>query len=146
MLFGLPPTRPSRTPNSLTARYLNGELRHLVPALRRRPSGRFLRIFGARSHNLQNLDLMIPLGMMVAVTGVSGSGKSTLVHDVLYKGLEIKRAGGNLREICDRIEGDEAIADVILVDQSPIGRTPCSNLGDVSQSIRCHPRSASRHS
>ncbi len=127
LLFAGPQRELLTSPHSLTARYLNGELRIPVPSLRRKPNGRFLRIFGARSHNLQNLDVMIPLGMMVAVTGVSGSGKSTLVHDVLYKGLEIKRVGGNLREICDRIEGDLAIADVILVDQSPIGRTPRSN-------------------
>ena len=127
LLFAGPQRDLLASPHSLTARYLNGELRIPVPALRRKPNGRFLRIFGARSHNLRNLDVMIPLGMMVAVTGVSGSGKSTLVHDVLYKGLEIKRAGGNLRDICDRIEGDLGVTDVVLVDQSPIGRTPRSN-------------------
>ena len=112
---------------SLTARYLRGELRIAVPQYRRRPRGKFLKILGARSHNLQGVDVTIPLGMLVAVTGVSGSGKSTLVYDVVYKALEAKRLGGNWRECCDRIEGDTMIQAVEMVDQSPIGRTPRSN-------------------
>jgi excinuclease ABC subunit A len=112
---------------SLTGRYLRAELRIAVPQYRRRPHGKFLRIFGARSHNLQGVDVTIPLGMLVAVTGVSGSGKSTLVYDVVYKALEARRLGGNWRECCDRIEGDTAIPAVEMVDQSPIGRTPRSN-------------------
>jgi excinuclease ABC subunit A len=115
------------SPDSLTARYLNGELRIPVPSLRRKPSRRFLRIFGARAHNLRNIDVMFPLGTMVAVTGVSGSGKSTLIHDVLYKALEAKRAGVSFKELCERIEGDTLIEQIVLVDQSPIGRTPRSN-------------------
>jgi excinuclease ABC subunit A len=112
---------------SLTGRYLNGELRIPVPNNRHRPSGKFLRLFGATLHNLQNVDLMIPLGTLTVVTGVSGSGKSTLVHDVLYRALGAKRNGGSVKEFCDRLEGDNQITDVVIVDQSPIGRTPRSN-------------------
>jgi excinuclease ABC subunit A len=112
---------------SLTGRYLNGELRIPVPNNRHRPSGKFLRLFGATLHNLQNVDLMIPLGTLTVVTGVSGSGKSTLVHDVLYRALAAKRNGGSVKEFCDRLEGDNQITEVVIVDQSPIGRTPRSN-------------------
>jgi excinuclease ABC subunit A len=112
---------------SLTARYLSGELRIPVPSLRRRPNGKFLKILGARVHNLRNIDLMIPLSTMVVITGVSGSGKSTLVYDVIYKALEGKRTGGNIKALCDKVEGDAQINEVVMVDQSPIGRTPRSN-------------------
>ena len=112
---------------SLTGRYLRGEMRITVPPRRRKPQGKFLKIIGAHSHNLQGVDVTIPMGMLVAVTGVSGSGKSTLVYDVIYKALEAKRTGGNWREYCDRIEGDGPILAVEMVDQSPIGRTPRSN-------------------
>ncbi len=114
-------------PKSLTGRYLNGELRIPVPNTRHKPNGKFLRLFGANMHNLQNVDLMIPLGTLTVVTGVSGSGKSTLIHDVLYKALIAKRMGGGVKEFCDRLEGDGAIREVVIVDQSPIGRTPRSN-------------------
>ena len=112
---------------SLTGRYLRGELKIPVPPRRRKPTGRFLKILGARSHNLKGVDFLLPLGVLACVTGVSGSGKSTLVYDVLYKALQAKRTGGNWREFCDRIEGDAQITAVEMVDQSPIGRTPRSN-------------------
>jgi len=112
---------------SLTGRYLSGELRIPVPNLRHKPAGKFLRLYGANMHNLQGLDLMIPLGTLTVVTGVSGSGKSTLVHDVLYKALSAQRVGGSVKEFCDRLEGDSIVREVVIVDQSPIGRTPRSN-------------------
>ena len=113
--------------HSLTGRYLRGELKIPVPSRRRKPQGKFLKISGARSHNINGLDVMIPMGVLVAITGVSGSGKSTLVYDVLFKALQAKRTGGNWHEYCSRIDGDSALTAIEMVDQSPIGRTPRSN-------------------
>jgi excinuclease ABC subunit A len=112
---------------SITGRYLSGETKIPVPATRHRPTGRFLRLHGATLHNLQNVDVMVPLGTLTVVTGVSGSGKSTLVHNVLFRALAAKRNGASVKEFCDRLEGDEMLRDVVIVDQSPIGRTPRSN-------------------
>jgi excinuclease ABC subunit A len=118
-------------PQSLTGRYLNQELRIQMPQTRRTPGVPTIRIEGARAHNLKNLNLEIPLGMLVAITGVSGSGKSTLVHDVLYQALAAEKgitAGpGTAASGFKRVTGGQYIADVVLVDQSPIGRTPRSN-------------------
>ncbi len=112
---------------SLTGRYLSGELRIPVPNNRHKRTGNFLRLFGANLHNLQNVDLTIPLETFTAVTGVSGSGKSTLVHDVLYRALAAKRNGGSVKEFCEGLEGDAGVREVVIVDQSAIGRTPRSN-------------------
>jgi excinuclease ABC subunit A len=114
-------------PKSITGRYLTGDLRIPVPNNRHKLSGKFLKVFGAHLHNLQDVDLTLPLGTLTVVTGVSGSGKSTLVHDVLYKALAAKRNGSSVKEFCERIEGDAQIREVVIVDQSPIGRTPRSN-------------------
>jgi excinuclease ABC subunit A len=116
-----------RDPKSITGRYLSGENKIPVPANRHKPTGRFLRLYGATLHNLRNIDLMLPLGTFTVVTGVSGSGKSTLVHNVLFRALSAKRNGSSVKEFCDRLEGDNHIQDVVIVDQSPIGRTPRSN-------------------
>jgi len=116
-----------RDQKSLTGKYLSGELRIPVPNVRHKPSGKFLRIFGAAMHNLKNVDLMIPLNTFTVVTGVSGSGKSTLVHDVLFRALAAKKNNASEKEFCDRLEGDHLIKEVVIVDQSPIGRTPRSN-------------------
>jgi excinuclease ABC subunit A len=116
-----------KDPKSITGRYLSGETKIPVPQTRHKPSGRFLRMYGATLHNLKNLDLMLPLGTLTVITGVSGSGKSTLVHNVLFKALAARRNGGSIKEFCDRLEGDHYIQDVVIVDQSPIGRTPRSN-------------------
>lgn len=127
LLFSGPYTKILNDPKSITGRYLSGELRITVPNQRHKPAGKFLRVHGATLHNLQNVDLMLPLGMLTVVTGVSGSGKSTLVHDVLYRALAAKRNGGSVKEFCDRIEGDQHVRETVIVDQSPIGRTPRSN-------------------
>jgi len=116
-----------KDPKSVTGRYLSGELKIPVPATRHKPAGKFLKLGGATLHNLQNVDLILPLGLLTVVTGVSGSGKSTLVHNVLYRALAAKRTGASIKEFCDRLEGDEHITDLVIVDQSPIGRTPRSN-------------------
>jgi excinuclease ABC subunit A len=113
--------------DSLTGRYLSGELQVQVPARRRRPGSRWLRLSGAREHNLKSINVQIPLGLMVAISGVSGSGKSTLVHDVLYQALAARRGAPAARADFDALEGDDAVGEVILVDQSPLGRTPRSN-------------------
>src|SRR5213083_1688276 len=118
-----------RHPDSLTARYLRGELRIPVPPRRRVPDGeRVLRIVGAREHNLRDLTVELPLGLFIAVTGVSGAGKSSLVSDILYHALARHFFRANVVPGAhDRIEGLERIDKVIDIDQSPIGRTPRSN-------------------
>src|SRR5690606_8211334 len=116
-------------PDSLTARYLRGELRVPVPATRRPPDpARMLRVVGARANNLRDLTVEVPLGLFVAVTGVSGSGTSTLVTDILYQVLarHLYRARVLPGEH-DRVEGLDQLDKVIEIDQSPIGRTPRSN-------------------
>jgi excinuclease ABC subunit A len=116
-------------PESLTGRYLRGELRVAVPARRRKPeAGRRLRIAGARANNLRDLTVDFPLGVFTAVTGVSGSGKSTLITDILYQSLarHFYRAKV-IPGAHTRIEGLDLIDKVIDIDQSPIGRTPRSN-------------------
>jgi excinuclease ABC subunit A len=119
-------------PVSLTGRYLSEDLRIQSPALRRKPGAQQIKIRGVRANNLRGMDISIPLGMLVAITGVSGSGKSTLLHQVLYRALaQAKQQSGNgaagPAASWQSLEGDQFIEEVVLVDQSPIGRTPRSN-------------------
>ncbi len=121
------PKQIMRNKQSLTGQYLSGKLEIPIPE-KRRKSRHFLRLIGCREHNLKNIDIKIPLGLLNLVTGVSGSGKSTLVYDILFKGLWRKlhnyrmRAGQH-----DKILLDSVIDKVIVIDQSPIGKTPRSN-------------------
>ncbi len=120
-----------KLPASLTGRYLSGDLRIQSPNGRRKPGNQWIEVRGARAHNLKRVDVSVPLRMMVAITGVSGSGKSTLLHDVLYKAL----AGAKVHPdgatpdspSWESVAGAEFLDEVVLVDQSPIGRTPRSN-------------------
>ncbi|MCB0380354.1 MAG: excinuclease ABC subunit UvrA [Flavobacteriales bacterium] len=114
--------------NSETANYLNGELSIQVPAIRRKGNGNYLQLLGATGNNLKNVDLKIPLGMLVCVTGVSGSGKSTLINETLYPILNKYIYNGVKKPLpYKEIKGLEHIDKVIDIDQSPIGRTPRSN-------------------
>jgi excinuclease ABC subunit A len=115
-------------PRSLTSKYLRHELAIPVPTARRRGTGQKLRLLGASEHNLKDIDVSLPLNTLTCVTGVSGSGKSTLVHDVLYAGIKRAKGGWDRRVGSFRtLEGAELVTDVVLVDQSPLGRTPRSN-------------------
>ena len=115
-------------PRSLTAKYLRDELAIPVPAIRRKATNQRIRILGASEHNLKNVDVDVPLGLLTCVTGVSGSGKSTLVHDVIYAALKRAKGDWDRRVGTHRkLEGAEFVSDVVLVDQAPIGRTPRSN-------------------
>ena len=119
-----------RDPDSLTGRYLNGQLTIPVPTRRREPGKEWLKLRGARSHNLKGIDVEIPLNMLVCITGVSGSGKSTLVHDVLYRAVAHqlgKGEGADPTNLYKELKGVERLNDIVLVDQNPIGRTPRSN-------------------
>jgi len=122
------PDAIAQAENSLTGHYLAGRSEISVPHQRRSPNGKVLVIRGASEHNLQNVDVTFPLGVMTVVTGVSGSGKSTLVNEILYKALA-KNIYRSLDEpgTHKAIEGLELIDKVIEIDQSPIGRTPRSN-------------------
>jgi excinuclease ABC subunit A len=138
-----PPRSGKQTePQSLTGKYLRGELAVSRPRERRKVNAkRVIRFVGARANNLKNVDVSIPLGMLVCVTGVSGSGKSSLVHDVIFRALDAavnkdrkgkdETAEENLsepkRQTLKRVERADLLTSVVMVDQSPIGRTPRSN-------------------
>ena len=113
---------------SITGKYLSGELKIDVPEERKRSDGRYLSVRGARQNNLKNIDVDIPVGLLTAVTGVSGSGKSSLVNEIIYPAVYNKLNKSNLTEgKYDEIVGIDNFDKIINIDQSPIGRTPRSN-------------------
>jgi excinuclease ABC subunit A len=117
-------------PKSLTGAYLSGRKKVPVPKKRRTGNGKHLTIFGARANNLKDIDIEIPLGKLVCITGVSGSGKSTLMSEILYNALAGRLHGARTQPgEHERIEGVELLDKIINIDQSPIGRTPRSNPG-----------------
>jgi excinuclease ABC subunit A len=133
IVFAGPMSRVSESP--LTGQYVTGLRTIPLPLERRRLGPRWITLTGAREHNLQGVDVRVPVGAMTVVTGVSGSGKSTLVHDVLYRALETHIVGEHSAKLhlgekvgaYDTLTGFDALEDVVLIDQSPIGKSPRSN-------------------
>ncbi len=121
------PEEIEKHPTSLTGKYLSGELQIEIPE-KRRYSKRYINIYGCRQHNLKNIDVKIPIGVLTVITGLSGSGKSTLIYEILYKAMmkKLHNSKENPGEY-DDIKFDETIDKVIIIDQSPIGKTPRSN-------------------
>ena len=123
------PEEVAQAENSITGKYLRGELKIEVPKERRKPDGRYLEVIGAKENNLDNINVKIPVGLFTCVTGVSGSGKSSLVGGILYPELT-KRLNGSTKVVngkCKEVRGVDYFDKVIDIDQSPIGRTPRSN-------------------
>jgi len=130
------PAEVTKQIDSLTGNYLSGRISIPLPAQRRKPNDKVLTILGARQHNLQNITVSIPLGLLVAVTGVSGSGKSTLIFNILDKAIRQRLYGANEKPgKHDSIEGLENLDKIITIDQNHIGRIPRSNVATYSDTF-----------
>ena len=142
------PQQVMANPNSITGKYLSGELEVATPAMRREAKkNRRIKIVGARGNNLKNVTAEIPLGTFTAVTGVSGGGKSTFLIETLFKAASRRIMGSREHPAeHDRIEGLEFLDKVIDIDQSPIGRTPRSNPGHLYRRLHADPRLVRRSS
>ena len=133
-------------PESLTGLYLSGRREILLPEQRRASNGKFISITGARENNLNNIDVDIPLGVFICITGASGSGKSTLINEILYKRLHsIYHDSRTLYGNHDELDGHQHIDDVISIDQSPIGRSSRSNPLPISNSTTISANSLPAH-
>ncbi|NIQ04458.1 MAG: excinuclease ABC subunit UvrA [Candidatus Korarchaeota archaeon] len=137
VVFTGPPEKMMERAESLTGKYLSGKKEIPTPQKRREGNGHTLTVKGAKEHNLQSIDVKFPLGKLICVTGVSGAGKSTLIDDILYKSLARKLHRAHTKPgMNEELEGSEHVDKVVMIDQTPVGKTPRSCVATYSKSFR----------